>query len=146
VNDGSGNTKVPTALKGKSLESSYYKNRTPLGVRKTKPGAQTVDDIVIVPNPYSISNSTNQMTWPGEPNQIMFMNLPEKCTLKIYTATGDLVNTIEHTRGATEPWIDMRTESNQYPVSGVYILYVVNAKTETNEPLPNKIAKFVIVR
>jgi hypothetical protein len=52
------------------------------------------------------------MNWPGEPNQIMFMNLPQQCKLKIYTLTGELVKTIDHHRGADQAWIDARTESN----------------------------------
>ena len=87
------------------------------------------------------------MNWTGSTNDIHFVNLPAYCTLKIYTATGDLLKTIEHTSGSgQEIWWDMRTDSNQAPVSGVYILAVDNAKASDNKPLPKKFYKFVIVR
>ena len=40
----------------------------------------------------------------------------------------------------------MRTDTNQSPVSGVYILVVDDAKDANKEPLPKKFFKFVIVR
>jgi hypothetical protein len=86
------------------------------------------------------------MNWPGEPNQIMFMNLPQQCKLKIYTLTGELVKTIDHPCGADQAWIDARTESNQYCASGVYIVVVDDAKDANKNPLPKKFYKFVIVR
>ncbi len=147
VDDGTQNKIGPTGFTGIPLESSYYKNRTKAAAVSVKSSALTTNDVVIVPNPYSISTGTsNKMNWPGEPYQISFLNLPEKCTLKIYTPTGDLVKTIEHKRGADEPWVDMRTASNQYPVCGVYLLLIDNARDSNNDPLPMKIYKFVIVR
>ncbi len=87
------------------------------------------------------------MNWPGKPDEIRFMNLPAYCTLKIYTATGDLIKTMEHISGSgDEAWLNLRTEYNQRPVSGVYILVVDNAKDLNKESLPKKIYKFVIVR
>jgi len=86
------------------------------------------------------------LNWTGETNKLMFMNLPNKCTLKIYTVTGDLIKTIEHKAGADEAWIDMRTDANQYPSSGVYILYIDDARGFDGDPFPDAIYKFVIVR
>ena len=107
----------------------------------------TTDDVLIVPNPYSSANSENVMNFPGNLDDIHFVNLPPYCTLKIYTATGDLIKTMEHTSGSgQEIWKDMRTDANQRPVSGVYILAVDNAKDINNNPLPNRFYKFVIVR
>ncbi|MCK4965646.1 hypothetical protein KAS50_01365 [bacterium] len=45
-----------------------------------------------------------------------------------------------------EIWWDMRTTSNQAPVSGVYILVVDNARDLNNIQLPKRMYKFVIVR
>ena len=103
---------------------------------------------LIVPNPYSYgADVTNAFTFSGYRNEIQFVNLPPICTLKIYTATGDLIRTIEHTDGSDlERWQDLRTDGWQMPVSGVYILVVDNAKTLTNISLPTRMYKFVIVR
>jgi hypothetical protein len=134
----------PTAMK---LESSPYLNRTLQPVASFDPGKLTSDQVLIVPNPYSSRNSENALNYPGHLDDIHFVNLPPYCTLKIYTATGDLVYTIEHTSGSgQEIWKDMRTNSNQRPVSGVYVLVVDNAKNLDKELLPKKMYKFVIVR
>jgi hypothetical protein len=130
------------------LESSLVANRTLQAQIPFKPGELTSDNVLIVPNPYSISMGTsNQMNYTGRTNDIHFVNIPYYCTLKVYTATGDLIKTIEHTSGSgDEIWKNMRTESNQYPASGVYILVVDNAKDANKNPLPKKMYKFVIIR
>ena len=129
------------------LESSPYPNRTLQSAMAFDPGLPTSDEVLIVPNPYSSANSENVMNFPGNLDDIHFVNLPPYCTLKIYTATGDQIYTIEHTTGSgQEVWKDMRTDSNQRPVSGVYILVVENAKDLNNVDLPKKMYKFVIVR
>jgi len=146
VDDGSQNTSG--LFPGQKLESSYYANRTPLAVVAFKPGLNISDEVVVVPNPYSVSTGIeNMMNWPGAPNQVRFMNLPAYCTLKIYTSTGDLVKTIDHQSGSgDEAWINLRTDFNQYPSSGVYILVVDDPKDLEKNPLPRQFVKFVIVR
>lgn len=137
-----------TAVDDQGLESSYYANRTSVPSSSTKLGLDTSEEVLVVPNPYSISTGVlNELNWPGYPDEIRFVNLPVFCTLKIYTATGELIKTIEHDdRSIDEAWEGLRTDSNQYPASGVYILVVDNAKDDDNSPLPKQIYKFVIVR
>jgi len=146
VDDGSQNTNG--VFPGQKLESSYYANRTKLDAIAFKPGLNTSEEVVIVPNPYSMSTGwENMMNWPGAPNEVRFMNLPAYCTLKIYTATGDIIKTISHINGSgDEAWNNLRTDSNQYPASGVYILVVDDAKDLNKESLPKQFVKFVIVR
>ena len=141
VDDGTQNT-------DEKLESSYWQNRTKLGAFSFKGGLDTSEEVVIVPNPYSVSTGIeNRLNWPGAPNEVRFMNLPAYCTLKIYTSTGDLIKTIEHQSGSgDEAWTNLRTDYNQYPASGVYILVVDDPKDVNKEPLPKHIYKFVIVR
>ena len=146
VDDGSQNS--DGVFPGQKLESSYYVNRTSKDAVAFNPGMDTSDEVVIVPNPYSLSTGFgNMLNWPGSPDEVQFHNLPPYCTLKIYTSTGDLIKTIEHISGSgLERWEGLRTDANQYPVSGVYILVVENAKDLNKESLPNNIFKFVIVR
>ena len=146
VDDGSQNK--DGLFPGQKLESSYYANRNLVGVSAYKPGLDVSEQVVVVPNPYSISEDLhNKMNWPGSPNEIRFINLPAYCTIRIYTATGELVKTIEHTSGTgDEPWVNLKTDSNQYPVSGVYIAVIDNARDNNGNPLPRKIVKFILVR
>lgn len=52
-----------------------------------------LDQITISPNPYYISHQAQAS--PYDP-LLWFNNLPEVCTIKIYTAAGNLINTLEH--------------------------------------------------
>jgi len=137
--DGTQNWEHP----GRSLESGKYWNLMqrnspvypylPPDTSKTR----NLNKIKVIPNPYN--DKSIKYNFPGEPNKIMFINLPPKCTIKIFTVSGDLVKTLEHTDGKSEePW-DQVTDSNQLIFSGVY-LYVVQSD------IGNKIGKFVIVR
>ncbi len=97
--------------------------------------ASKLDDIRVVPNPYSAAGKT----YPGEMDKIVFTGLPGKCTIRIYTSNGSFVHKIEHSDGAaTEDW-DLRTEFNQYIVSDVYI-YTVESD------LGKHVDKFIVVR
>ncbi|HEX9659208.1 MAG TPA: hypothetical protein VGA18_02870, partial [Rhodothermales bacterium] len=58
-----------------------------------------MDDIFVVPNPYV---ATSEFEPPnvyragrGE-RRIYFMNLPRQCTIRVYTISGQLVQTLEH--------------------------------------------------
>ncbi|MCB0711701.1 MAG: hypothetical protein KDD67_05155 [Ignavibacteriae bacterium] len=52
-----------------------------------------LDAVRVVPNPYLIDHLGQNTT--GD-KKIYFTRLPEQCTIEIYTAAGDLVQTIEH--------------------------------------------------
>lgn len=135
--DGTQNWEQP----GVSLESGKYWNmmqrNQPVHPYLTKKPVTTLDNIKVVPNPYH--DLSVKYNYPGEPNKILFINIPPVCTIKIYTMTGDLVKTLHHTDGTSEePWNQV-TEYNQLIYSGVY-LYVVESD------MGNKVGKFVIVR
>lgn len=86
-------------------------------------------DIAVVPNPYRA-----QAIWEpksgfasgrGE-RRVQFINLPPKCTIKIFTITGELVDTIYHNKtfwDGSETW-DLLNKENMEIAYGVYIWYV----------------------
>jgi len=146
VDDGSANSSG--LFPGQKLEGSYYANRNTLGVASKEAGLDVSSEVLVVPNPYSVSTGlTNELGWPGRPNDLHFVNLPKYCTIKIYTVTGDIIKTIEHTDGSgDETWRNLRTDSNQYPVSGIYIAVIDDSKDGEKIPLSKQYVKFVIVR
>jgi hypothetical protein len=85
-----------------------------------------MDDISVVPNPYKGSADWEEWTGSGTRlGKIYFMNLPEKCTVRIYTIAGDLVRTMEHndvTFGALG-W-DLTGEAGVQVASGIYVYHV----------------------
>ncbi len=132
--DGSQNWLEP----GQPLESGAFYNMT---LKPAHPvlGAEKEDmhAVRVVPNPY------DRRSWPlyytGEPDKIMFVNLPAQCTIRIYTVSGDLIKTIHHTNGSgDEPW-NLVTDSNQYALTGIYILTV-------ESELGTAMERFVVIR
>ena len=97
-----------------------------------------LNDIKVVPNPYIVRNNWEAS---GDYSRIAFTHLPDKCTIRIYTLSGDLLRTLEHTSTAldgNENW-DLLTKNNQKIASGVYIFHV-------ESPYGEKIGKFAVVR
>lgn len=133
-----------TAVDAQGLESSKYANRSEIAATAFEPGAASADKVRIVPNPYV--RKAEDFNFTEDDNQLLFVNLPPYCTLRIFTVTGDLVKTIDHQSGSADEKWDQITESNQYVASGVYILQIDDAKNLAGEPLASSIEKFVIIR
>jgi hypothetical protein len=141
VDNGSQNTYGVSI--GKRLESSLYATRSLLPAASYKPGLSESGKVRVVPNPATVA--AGGMSFAGTPDKILFVNLPVKCTLRIYTETGNLVTTISHYGTADHEW-NQRTDGNQYVASGIYILAVTDAQGLDGAPLDNQFVKFVIVR
>ncbi len=142
VDDGSQNK--DGLFPGQPLESSRYANRSELAAFAFEPGKADAKSVRIVPNPYIVR--AGEFNFTGEDDRLLFVNLPAYCTLRIYTVTGDLIKTIQHTSGSADESWDQVTESNQLIASGVYILQIDNAKDIDQNPVSGSIEKFVIVR
>ena len=141
--DGSQNT--DGLFPGQSLESSHYLNRNVVyAAEPTRLPAKSLDGVVVVPNPYD----THSYRW-DDPNEIKFMGLPHKATIRIYTVSGDFIKTIEHPSepkyiGHSEPWNQV-TDDNMLITSGTYV-YHVEGRDENDQFLGTATGVFVIVR
>jgi hypothetical protein len=111
-------------------------------------GAKTdMDKIKVVPNPYVASarwEPFNPFNTGRGPRSIHFINLPSKCTIRIFTINGELVDTIEHDgqnspEAGTAYW-DMLTKDNLSISYGVY-LYHVSAPN-----VGEKVGKFAVIK
>lgn len=144
-------SKRDTTLPWPSTESSVYQSS-----REVIPGTRvpdTVGEVVVVPNPYRgdvdytgfnppWETSPSGRGWMEQDRRLQFINLPPKCTIKIYSAAGDYINTIDHNnpnRG-TESW-NMTSYVNQAIASGVY-LFVVEDLTSGE----TQVGKFVVIK
>ncbi len=144
-----------------SLESGVSQNRTvfvpgPKGrlPEKKSPG------VIVFPNPYR-----GESAWDGAfPRErlIYFANLPRRCTIRIYTLSGDLVDTIDFDSrtyraidnavlydpvfpppvlsGGIAAW-DLLTRENQSIASGLYVFSVENRENSDIE-----VGKFLVIR
>ena len=108
--------------------------------------AKTLDDIAVVPNPYVVTNVLEPLDRQNPrdrgPRRLYFMHLPNKCTIRIYTVTGELVDVLHHQSAiddGNEIW-DLTTKDN-FPIAyGVYI-YHVDAGS-----LGEKIGRFAVIK
>jgi hypothetical protein len=97
-----------------------------------------LDKIRVVPNPYIVRNDWEPSR---DYSRLAFTHLPDKCTIRIYTLSGDLLRTLEHDSpdlDGNENW-DLLTKNNQKIAAGIYIYHVDSEYGE-------KIGKFAVVR
>ncbi|MEM8487802.1 MAG: hypothetical protein AAF564_19780, partial [Bacteroidota bacterium] len=100
--------------------------------------ADQLANIKVVPNPYVVTNRfepLNPFSNGRGPRVIQFINLPPRCTIRIFSVGGRLVKTLEHNTGgnaALAPddllsgiaeW-DLETEDNLTVAYGVYVYHV----------------------
>jgi hypothetical protein len=108
-------------------------------------------NVKVVPNPYVFFNGWEKST---DQRYVRFTHLPNECTIRIYTMSGDLVRVIKHKDtkaqpldlGGTETW-DFTNESpgstgtaisGQLIASGVYIYHV-------QSPVGEMVGKFAVI-
>ncbi len=77
--------------------------------------------INIVPNPYYAHSAYEQTRIDLE---VKIINLPVKCTIKIYTLAGTLVRTLNKDNSDTYITWDLHNGSNVQVASGLYILHI----------------------
>jgi hypothetical protein len=118
--DGSTNTSGGPNPTGQLMSSRFYTKTNQPAYLRRKAG-ESMSGIRIVPNPYNIASPG--MQYPGEPDKIMFLNIPGHCTIRIYTENGDLINVINHENGSGDEAWNSITSSRQVVVSGVYIVH-----------------------
>ena len=104
--------------------------------------AEKINTIKVVPNPY-VAASLYEPEFGElrrEPErQIQFINLPNNCTIYIYTIDADLIKTINHNAlSGTATW-DLKGECGREIATGIYI-YVV--KTDGEEYM----SRFAIIK
>jgi len=69
----------------------------------------------------------------------MFTHLPNKCTIRIYTLAGHMIQEIKHDSDSGQETWNVLTLNDQIPASGVYIFHV---KSDFGE----KVGRFAIIR
>jgi len=77
--------------------------------------------VYAVPNPFVVKSGFSGL---GEENKIEFVGLPERATIKIYSFSGQLIETIEHDERVFSSAFLQITRNNQDLASGVYFFVV----------------------
>jgi len=111
------------------------------------PGIKSQDDlslVKVVPNPYIVRSNFKESEFI---RRIRFTNLPEKCVIKIFTLTGELIGELNHndTMSGNE-WWDMRTVNNQEIAPGLYIYHIQQVDVNSGKNKEDIVGKFAVVR
>lgn len=77
-------------------------------------------NIRVVPDPYVVTNIWEQDEFG---KRLQFNNLPQQCTIKIYTLVGEHVATVVHDSPTGYEFWDMRTRNDQFIAPGVYLYH-----------------------
>ncbi len=102
-----------------------------------------LDDVIVVPNPYvaySASELAGIRTGTRDDRRLEFRNLPPKCTIRIYTITGELIAKIEKDDPKNYVTWNMLTFEAQEIAYGVYIYHVDAPGIGT------KIGRFAVIK
>ena len=147
-----------------SLESGINQNKT-LAIPGPAPGESPEEKVTVFPNPYRVEARWDQGQSVRD-HYLWFTNLPERCTLRIYTLAGDLVFETdfdgatyrgEGTRGIYDPrreldvdaptfsgttfgW-NLITREGQATATGLYLFSV-----EDRSSSRRSVGKFLIVK
>ncbi len=106
--------------------------------------AVDLDRIRVYPNPYvavSAQEPSNRFSEGRGERRITFIHLPDRCTIRIYTVRGELVQTIEHATyidNGTESW-DLRSRDGLNVAYGVYLYHI-------DSPYGEKIGRFSVIK
>jgi len=104
-----------------------------------------LDQIRVIPNPYVVTSSFefSEQEWVKE---LQFHGLPERCTIRIYTISGDLVAILHHEPGdpgwrgpSVHAW-NLWTYNDQEVAFGVYIFHV------KADGVGERLGKFAIIK
>jgi len=55
---------------------------------------------------------------------VEFQNVPDECTIRIYTLAGDLVQTVNHTSGTGAARWNLLSKNRQQVAAGIYLYHV----------------------
>ena len=94
---------------------------------KNEIAKESINDIYVVPNPYvaySISENPGRTISKRGDRELQFRNLPQVCTIRIYTMTGELVATIEKNDFTSMASWDLLSSEGMRIAYGVYIFHV----------------------
>jgi hypothetical protein len=106
------------------------------------PAATVLDKVYVVPNPLVVTNGRSGSAQGGDvSDQIGFFGLTKKCTIKIFSFSGQLIQTLEHDDNAYSEvsWFQI-SRNHQMVASGVYFFTVEDAATGKRAK-----GKFVII-
>ncbi len=137
--------KLELKLKKPFLSSDKFRFVAKKALIDADQAKKDMEKIKVVPNPYVASaqwEAKNPYASGRGPRSLHFTHLPSKCTIRIFTINGELVDVIEHDsplNDGSEVW-KMLTKDNLNVAYGIYVYHV------TAPGVGDKIGKFAIIK
>ena len=97
-----------------------------------------LNNIKVVPNPYFVQYSPLVERNEGL-SVLEFQNVPDRCTIRIYTLAGDLVETLENVDGTGTVRWDLLSTGRQQVASGMYIYHL-------ESPYGEHMGRFAVIK
>jgi hypothetical protein len=107
--------------------------------KKNIGAVEKMNKVYAVPNPFYINSGFSDRNFA---DKIGFYGLPEKCTIRIFSYAGNLVETIEHDEpvfSTANEWLQV-TRNGQEIASGVYFFVVTTPEGEQTQ------GKFIVIK
>jgi len=105
--------------------------------QKNIPAVEKIDKVYVVPNPFICKSG---FTTEGDERMIGFYGLPDVCTIRVFSYSGQLIDTIEHKNSAYSHEKMLVTRNNQDMASGIYFYVVTTPEGEKS------FGKFIILK
>ncbi|MDP4195240.1 MAG: hypothetical protein Q8940_09340, partial [Bacteroidota bacterium] len=127
------------------LNGDMFKFTAQAGKVNTQQATTDLDKIQVVPNPYiatALWEPKNTYNNGRGQRSLHFIHLPSRCTIRIFTVSGELVDVIEHNSSmdnGTEAW-DLLSGDKLSISYGVYV-YHIDAPG-----IGEKIGKFAVIK
>ncbi|HOI28560.1 MAG TPA: hypothetical protein PLZ15_02280 [Melioribacteraceae bacterium] len=137
--------KIEIRLKKPFLSGDVFRFVATSGKIDLEEAKKAMDKIKVVPNPYVASaqwEAKNPYASGRGPRLLQFNHLPSKCTIRIFTINGELVDVIEHEsplNDGTAEW-NMLTKDNLNIAYGIYVFHVDAPGIGT------RIGKFAVIK
>jgi hypothetical protein len=105
-------------------DESWYTNRNTEPVFAARSAAPDALNVKVFPNPFK---EISGFPTSGAEDSIVWTNLPGRCTIKIFTSSGELVKTMEHDNPnvGEEVW-DQLSDARQQVAPGIYFWIVAS--------------------
>ncbi len=101
-------------------------NKLAANLNQTGIAKDALETIRVVPNPYYGRSGTGKYRYENSQidSRVKITNLPQKCTIKIFTLNGTLVRTFKKDSEVPNIEWDLKNSSGVPVASGVYIIHV----------------------